>query len=145
METIAACEAVSAGTTAPAMFSGYLLLDAWVANQDRHDQNWAVIHQAAAPGGLRLAASYDHASSLGFNLLDTRRESLLGRDGVEAWAARAVAHRFERAPQQPKQSIPTLVEVAHQALDIAGSSARQHWMERVRTLGINRRRLLHER
>lgn len=59
MAALAACEPVAPGATAPMMFSGYLLLDAWVANQDRHDQNWAVIHQAVAPGGLRLAASYE--------------------------------------------------------------------------------------
>lgn len=116
--------------------------------------------------------SYDHASSLGFNLMDTRRESLLERDGVEAWATRAVAHRFEHDPKQPRQSIPTLVEAAQHALDLAGPSARHHWTEQLRTLEwadvenlvarvprlsdptatfilnvlrMNRRRLLHER
>ncbi len=157
--------------TAAEMFAGYLVLDAWVANQDRHDQNWAAIHQASVPGGLRLAASYDHASSLGFNLLDNHRKALRASSGVEGWAEGGVAHRFEHDPDQPKRAIPTLVATAHHALDLAGQRAHRHWMERLRTLGrtevenvvakvprlsdptanfildvlgINRRRLLHE-
>lgn len=168
---LAACERTPGSLTAAAMFAGYLTLDAWVANQDRHDQNWAVIHRAATPGGLRLAASYDHASSLGFNLRDSRREALQTSDGVEAWAKGGVAHRFEHDPELPKRCIPTLVETAHHALDLAGQAARQHWTEQLRTLEwtdvenlvaevpqlsdptatfildvlrINRRRLLHE-
>ena len=35
--------------TAPEVFAGYLVLDAWVANQDRHDQNWAVLHRLPHP------------------------------------------------------------------------------------------------
>lgn len=66
--------------TAAETFAGYLVLDAWVANRDRHDQNWAVVRRAASPGGLQLAPSYDHASSLGFSLFDERRERLLRSD-----------------------------------------------------------------
>ena len=41
-------------------FVGYLVLDAWVNNTDRHHRNWGVIR------GLTkmLAPSFDHASSL---------------------------------------------------------------------------------
>jgi len=158
--------------TAVEVFAGYLVLDAWVANQDRHDQNWAVLRQAAAPGELRLASSYDHASSLGFNLLDARRETLLDSGAVAAWAARGTAHRFEHDPGSSSREIPTLVAAAHDALDLAGQKASRHWIERLRGLDwaevenviartpnlsdvtasfildlltINRRRLLHER
>ena len=51
-------------------FVGYLLLDALIGNGDRHHENWAVIHDAAT---RRLAPSYDHASSLGRELLDDAR------------------------------------------------------------------------
>lgn len=174
IQALARCEPAPGpgALTAPAMFAGYLVLDAWVANQDRHDQNWAVIHRAAAPGELRLAASYDHASGLGFNLRDARREALRAANGVEAWARGGVAHRFEHDPALPKRSIPTLVETAHHALDLGGQLASHQWTERLRTLewadvenvvakvpqlsdptatfildvlSINRRRLLHER
>jgi len=42
------------------VFVGYLLLDAWVANQDRHEANWSILVSPEAE--RRLAASYDHAS-----------------------------------------------------------------------------------
>jgi hypothetical protein len=44
-------------------FAGYLVMDAWVANQDRHDRNWAVLERSDAPGPRRLAASFDHTSA----------------------------------------------------------------------------------
>ncbi len=157
--------------TAVEMFAGYLVLDAWVANQDRHDQNWAVLRQAAAPGELRLAGSYDHASSLGFNLLDARRETLLDSGAVADWAARGTAHRFEHDPGSSSREIPTLVAAAHDALALAGQKASRHWIKRLRNvelaevanviarmpnlshvtarfilelLTVNRRRLLHD-
>ena len=72
----------AAGLGAVDMFCGYLVLDAWVGNQDRHDQNWAALRQTSAPGAMRLASSYDHASSLGSNLLDEKRDAGIGRSGT---------------------------------------------------------------
>lgn len=64
---------------ARAAFVGYLTLDAWILNVDRHHQNWAAIRGAS--GRLRLAPSYDHASSLGRELPAARhRERLTTRD-----------------------------------------------------------------
>jgi hypothetical protein len=42
MDALAPCDSPleSGGLSSPAVFAGYLVLDAWVANQDRHDQNW---------------------------------------------------------------------------------------------------------
>lgn len=41
--------------TAYDFFAGYVLLDAWVANRDRHDNNWAVLRPVLEPAGpLRL-------------------------------------------------------------------------------------------
>lgn len=48
--------------TARDVFVGYLMFDAWIANQDRHHENWGLV------GTLRsthLAPSFDHASSRG--------------------------------------------------------------------------------
>ncbi|MGH3697301.1 MAG: hypothetical protein ACRDRX_25505 [Pseudonocardiaceae bacterium] len=174
VQALGRCEppAGSGRLTAVEVFAGYLALDAWVANQDRHDQNWAVLRQAAAPGELRLASSYDHASSLGFNLLDARRATMLASGAVAAWAARGTAHRFEHDPGSSWREIPTLVAAAHDALDLAGQKASRHWIELLESLEwaevenaiartpnlsdvtasfilelltVNRRRLLHER
>lgn len=67
-------------------FAGYTLLDAWVANKDRHDTNWAVLRPVLASGAaLQLCGSYDHASSLGFNLTDEHSSRLVREGRVTTW------------------------------------------------------------
>lgn len=46
------------------VFIGYLLLDALISNQDRHNENWAMITEGE---DCYLAPSFDHAASLGRN------------------------------------------------------------------------------
>ena len=134
LDALASCAAPTTcpGLSAPEAFAGYLVLDAWVANQDRHDQNWAVLRRAAAPGDLRLAASFDHASSLGFNELDDRRKRLIRQPGgVAAWAERGRAHRFEHNPTSPRHAIPSLVDTALVALELASERASSYWFDRL--------------
>lgn len=70
-------------------FCGYLVLDALVANRDRHEENWGVLRDPA--GRVTLAPSYDHGNSLGFNLQDDRRLMELDRDPqLEKWASRGM-------------------------------------------------------
>jgi HipA-like protein len=66
----------------------YLVLDALVGNTDRHHENWAILAKGSqVEGGVELtmevAPSFDHASSLGRELLDEGRKKLLegGRVG----------------------------------------------------------------
>ena len=61
--------------TAIAVFVGYLMLDAWVANQDRHHLNWGAVQDER--GVLRLAPTYDHGSSLARLLTDKERKERL--------------------------------------------------------------------
>lgn len=56
------------------VFVGYLLFDAWIANQDRHSENWGVVR---TKGGLYLAPSYDHGSGLARTESDERRIRML--------------------------------------------------------------------
>lgn len=67
---------------------GYLLLDALVGNTDRHHENWGVIQsfafqvdkeekQLSLTFKIELAPTFDHASSLGRELLDEARERML--------------------------------------------------------------------
>lgn len=80
--------------TAYDQFCGYLILDALVANRDRHEENWAVLRDLG--GQVTLAPSYDHGNSLGFNLEDRRRTLQLAQDpGLATWAGRGLADRFE--------------------------------------------------
>lgn len=60
--------------TAEAVFAGYLMLDAWVANQDRHHQNWGAVWDGK---DFSLAPSFDHGASLARNLSDEERSERL--------------------------------------------------------------------
>jgi hypothetical protein len=46
------------GATAFDVFAGYIMLDAWIANTDRHPHNWAVLRHATEAEPLRLAREY---------------------------------------------------------------------------------------
>lgn len=63
-------------------FVGYLMLDALIGNTDRHHENWGVVSQRTPAGHhLRIAPSYDHASSLGRELNDIKRRGRLDSSG----------------------------------------------------------------
>lgn len=82
------------------VFTGYLMLDAWVANRDRHDENWSVLLPLPTMDQpRRLCASYDQAGSLGYNMSAARCLDRLTRpNGVTQWAHKGSAHRFEHDP-----------------------------------------------
>ncbi|MCI0744970.1 MAG: hypothetical protein L0Y58_06150 [Verrucomicrobia subdivision 3 bacterium] len=102
--------------TALGVFIGYMMLDAWVANQDRHHQNWGAIQEA---GVLRLSPTYDHGASLARNLTDEERKSRLEtRDRnrtVEYFAGRARSG-FYASPRDGKTML---------ALDVFGNFAQR--------------------
>jgi len=54
------------------VFGGYLLLDAWIGNTDRHHANWALVVNPTQ-AQQNLAPTYDHASSLGAHEPEQRR------------------------------------------------------------------------
>lgn len=108
-------------------FVGYLVLDALVANQDRHEENWAVLRPLPGGGEVTLAGSYDHGSALAFNLTDAKRTLELDRDGMPTYCGKAMAHRFDRE----SDGRLTLVELAHSALTRCSSFARSHWLTSV--------------
>lgn len=67
------------------VFVGYIMLDAWVANQDRHHENWGAIRDTNT---TRLAPTFDHGAALARNLLDSeRQERLSTSDGNRTVAA----------------------------------------------------------
>lgn len=69
---------VISGIQAPIdVFIGYLLLDAWIGNGDRHHENWAIVKNktVSTPNQTKyLAPTYDHASCLGRDLSDEQRQ-----------------------------------------------------------------------
>jgi hypothetical protein len=65
------------------VFVGYILLDAWIGNGDRHHENWGFIrNKVASTETIHLAPTYDHASCLGRDLPDEQRQ----KRSVEAYA-----------------------------------------------------------
>ena len=68
-------------------FAGYVVLDAVIGNTDRHHENWGLLRRRVGDewrGGL--APSFDHASSLGRELLDERRALLLAEQRVDRYS-----------------------------------------------------------
>ncbi len=64
-----------ASITLPAeVFTGYLALDALIGNTDRHHQNWGLVAGLNPHNTfVRLAPTFDHASSLGCHLRDAAK------------------------------------------------------------------------
>lgn len=123
-------------TTAYDLFLGYLLLDAWIANQDRHHENWGVIHHQQR---IYLSPSFDHAASMGQNETDsTREERLTTRDRgrhISTYVNRARSAIYER--QDSAKPLKT-VELFEKAASRSPAAA-QVWLrqlERVDTQDI---------
>lgn len=93
------------------VFVGYLMFDAFIANQDRHDQNWALLN--ANDGNSFLSPSFDHGSSMGRNESDERREIMMttkdnGRH-ISTYVTRAKSALFPNpSPGQKAQALLTL-------------------------------------
>lgn len=117
------------------VFVGYLLLDAWIGNTDRHHENWALIERFASTTGnapeFSLAPTYDHASSLGRNESDENRQKrLTSRDKnytVEAYVQKARSALFLNA-DDPKPLTP--LEAFRHAAQRYSTSA-SVWLERL--------------
>jgi hypothetical protein len=115
--------------TAYDLFLGYLLLDAWIANQDRHHENWGLIrHQ----GQIYLAPTFDHAASLGQNEIDDRRhERLTTKDRgrhISTYVGRARSAIYDS--KNSKKPLLTL-ELFEQAAQKSPAAARS-WLDRLR-------------
>lgn len=113
--------------TALDVFVGYVMLDGWIANQDRHHENWA-----ALPGNdLRLAPTFDHGASLARNISDDERlERLTTKDRnrtVAHFASRAKS-AFYRRPTEPR---PLTTFDACSAFAAFAPQAARRWLQRL--------------
>jgi hypothetical protein len=113
------------------VFVGYVMLDAWIANQDRHHENWAAI---ASPESkvLSLAPTFDHGASLARNISDAeRKDRLESRD-----EGRRVPHFARRARSafyaSPSDSRTLGTLEAFEQFALAAPVAAKIWLERIR-------------
>ena len=76
--------------SAKASMAEYMILDAVIGNTDRHHENWGVLRTGIGADRTEcIAPSFDHASSLGRELLDKRRDRAIAQNRVSAYAERA--------------------------------------------------------
>lgn len=113
------------------VFAGYVMLDAWIANQDRHHENWAALRAGDA---LRLAPTFDHGASLARNISDAeRQERLTTRD-----AGRQMGRFVQRARSgffldAAAKRAMTTVE-AWQAFSLRAPQASRIWLDRLKAV-----------
>ncbi|GIH69754.1 HipA domain-containing protein [Sphaerimonospora thailandensis] len=111
--------------TAFDVFVGYLVLDALIANRDRHPANWAVL-RGPTKKDQQLSPSFDHATSLGFSLTDQERIRRMNHQREwEAFLKKGTAHRFEGCRRL------SLVDFAVQGLSLLRADARQYWLDQL--------------
>ena len=116
------------------VFLGYVMLDALIANQDRHHENWAAI---AGGSVLSLAPTFDHGASFARNLGDEERKDRLetkdrGRH-ILNFSAKARSAFYENvADNRPLGTF----EAYNQFADIASDFAVQYWRGRLESLEI---------
>lgn len=121
------------GCTGFDIFAGYAVLDALVANPDRHEDNWAVLVPRLERSPMELAPSFDHGGALGHQLLDGRREQLINNENaLLRWASKGMAQRFEHVGKPST----TLVEHAAAAASMCSDPAVQWWKERLRSIDL---------
>ena len=77
-------------TTAIDVFLGYLMLDTVISNQDRHNENWAMLIKK--DNSVHLSPSFDHAASLGRNESEEEMHERLTTNNKE----RKVPHYVKR-------------------------------------------------
>lgn len=107
------------------VFVGYLLFDAWIANPDRHGENWGIVTITPAEDEF-LAPAFDHGAAMGRSLLDGERaERLRTKDRGRAtlthsaqrlalrsipWSLASASKRRERSKcvRWPRSTRPSL-------------------------------------
>lgn len=115
------------------VFCGYLMLDALISNQDRHHENWAIMLNNRT-GEQFLCPTYDHAASLGREMLDTERnERLVTKDynrSIPFFVRKARSELFKK--KTDKKPLLTVDAFAHA---VEGRPvARTYWLDKLKFL-----------
>jgi hypothetical protein len=116
-------------------FIGYLMLDAWICNEDRHAENWGAVESRIEGGAaLALAPTFDHASSLGRELSAEQRVIMIFNEQIEDYVAACPSGLFTQ--QFSGKPLPILDAV----LDFARVCpvAARMWLASINRLSIGR-------
>ncbi len=74
------------------LFIGYIIFDCWIANQDRHHENWGIVLDTN-DNTIHLAPTFDHASGFGCRVSDAEMTGRLStedsRYNIDAFARKA--------------------------------------------------------
>lgn len=110
------------------VFVGYLLLDAWIGNGDRHHENWGIVRITTPNSGetIHLAPTFDHASSLGRDLDDSQRQ----KRSVSAYANKCFSAFYGNVDdKKPLKTLDVFQRVAHLYPEAA-----QIWLSRLESI-----------
>jgi hypothetical protein len=123
-------------STALDVFTGYILLDVWIGNQDRHHENWGVLRGSGDlfSSKLYLAPSFDHGAAMARQLTDVERDRRLTTNdqgyGIAAFARKARS-AFYASPDEAKSMTTFAVwEDFRKRTPIAAKS----WLERLEAI-----------
>jgi hypothetical protein len=112
--------------TAIDSFVGYVMLDAWVANQDRHHENWGALQSDR----LRLAPTFDHGASLARNLTEEEKNNRL-RTKDANYTVRRFAEKARSAFYATGSDKPLTTLEAFKAFAGFSAPAARLWLERL--------------
>lgn len=122
----------SAGET----FLGYLLLDAWIGNTDRHHENWGFIQSQILPDSLQftlsLAPTFDHASSLGRELQDSNRQKKLENHSIINYITKCRSGFYHQAGDKKAMSTLEAFQIAAQRYPQAALV----WLEKLSSISL---------
>jgi hypothetical protein len=115
------------------VFCGYLMLDALISNQDRHHENWAIMLDNET-GEQFLCPTYDHAASLGREMLDSERDERLNTKDqnrqIPCFVRKARSELFKT--KTDKKPLST-VEAFRHAVE-GRDAAHRHWIAKLQSL-----------
>lgn len=111
------------------VWAGYLVLDALIANTDRHAHNWGVVLDEDS-GATYLGPSFDHGTSLAAAEMERNRAARVSDGSVSEWCAKGRSKRFYGG--EPRD----LVGLAAEAVSMCSAGARQHWVTEVSAVDL---------
>lgn len=94
-------------------FAEYLVLDTLISNVDRHHENWGILLKRGERRQMGyLAPSFDHASSLGRELTDVRRQQILKEPQMGLYVKKGHGAIFWEKAERKAPSPLHLVQLA---------------------------------